>query len=142
MNLLYFFPPFLPLLPLPAVAAQNFPTPVFISANSAITGAVPFPTDICAFDAFPDGPGDDIVAQFPDDELTDILNQIDPVRIQAIIEKLVSFGTRSTMSVNNQTVPGRGIAAARDWLLEQYQGFAEASDGFMTVTVSSRFRNP
>ena len=59
----------------------------------------------------------------PDRELTAMLNEIDPVRIQAIIEKLVSFGTRHTQS--SQTDPERGIGAARDWLLSQYREFAE-----------------
>lgn len=64
-----------------------------------------------------------------------MLNEIDPVRIEAIIEKLVSFGTRHTQST--QTDPVRGIGAARDWLLGQYQDFAKASNGSMTVELQS-----
>ena len=60
---------------------------------------------------------------------------IDPKRIEAIISKLVSFGTRHTLS--NQTDPDRGIGAARDWIASQMREFANASDGRMEVTVPS-----
>ena len=45
-----------------------------------------------------------------DPDLRALLRQIDPNRIQAIIQKLVSFGTRHTAS--SQTDPVRGIGAA------------------------------
>ncbi|KAG4427123.1 hypothetical protein IFR05_017394, partial [Cadophora sp. M221] len=67
--------------------------------------------------------------------LTSILQQVDPVRIQAIVEKLVSFGTRHTQS--SQTDPERGIGAARDWILKEYESYAEASGGWMTVELQS-----
>ena len=57
--------------------------------------------------------GDLLTPQLPDRELQDILGEIDPARIEAIIAKLVSFGTRHTLS--SQTDPVRGIGAARDW---------------------------
>ncbi|KAK0441206.1 peptidase M28 [Desarmillaria tabescens] len=69
-----------------------------------------------------------------------MLNEIDPARIQAIIEKLVSFGTRNTLS--NQTDPNRGIGAARDWIASEMRGFAAASQGRMTVTVPSYVQEP
>ncbi|KAG7441700.1 peptidase M28 [Guyanagaster necrorhizus] len=69
-----------------------------------------------------------------------MLNEIDPARIQAIIEKLVSFGTRNTLS--NQTDPTRGIGAARDWIASEMRGFAEASQGRMSVTVPSYVQGP
>lgn len=102
----------------------------------ATSAAFSFQTDICAINAWPtDQPGIPYTAQVPDDELTSIVNEIDPARVEAIISKLVSFGTRHTQS--NQTDPNRGIGAARDWLLSQYQEFAAASDGWMTVELQS-----
>ncbi|KAF8147576.1 Zn-dependent exopeptidase [Pholiota molesta] len=89
---------------------------------------------------WPPGPGNVLVAQQPDQELTSILNQIDPKRIQAIIEKLVSFGTRHTGS--NQTDPVRGIGAARDWIAAQMRTFAEPSNGRMSVTVPGFMQQP
>ncbi|KAJ7226670.1 hypothetical protein GGX14DRAFT_97724 [Mycena pura] len=82
---------------------------------------------------WPIGPGAPLVPQQPDHELTEMMKQVDPKRIQAIIEKLVSFGTRNTMS--NKTDPDRGIGAARDWIAAQMQTFAATSGGRMTVAV-------
>jgi Zn-dependent M28 family amino/carboxypeptidase len=50
-------------------------------------------------------------------------------------EKLVSFGTRHTLS--SQDDPVRGIGAARDWLRDQFQQIAATSDGRMTVELQS-----
>ncbi|TFK38360.1 aminopeptidase [Crucibulum laeve] len=90
--------------------------------------------------AGPGGPGNVLVAQSPDPELAQMLQQIDPKRIQAIITKLVSFGTRHTLS--NQTDPVRGIGAARDWIADQMRTFAATSGGRMTITVPSYVQQP
>lgn len=82
---------------------------------------------------WPPGPGQSNTPQEPDQELAEMLSQVDPKRIQAIIEKLVSFGTRNTLS--NQTDPVRGIGAARDWIASEMRSFAAASGGRMAVTV-------
>jgi hypothetical protein len=66
-----------------------------------------------------------------DPALRALLAQVDPSRIQATIEKLVSFGTRHTLS--SQTDPNRGIGAATAWVFQQMQSFAAASNGNMTV---------
>ncbi|KAF9005171.1 aminopeptidase [Cyathus striatus] len=89
---------------------------------------------------WPPGPGHALVPQQPDAELTQMLNQIDPKRIQAIIAKLVSFGTRHTLS--NQTDPVRGIGAARDWIASEMRTIAATSGGRMTVTVPSYVQQP
>ncbi len=89
----------------------------------------------CPAASWPPGPGDLIKSQVPDAELQQIMSEIDPERIQAIVEKLVSFGTRATLS--NQTDPNRGIGAARDWIASQMREFAAASGGRMTITVPS-----
>jgi hypothetical protein len=51
-----------------------------------------------------------------------IANEVSEDRIQAIIEKLVSFGTRNTMS--DATDPAHGVGAARQWILEQMQNYS------------------
>lgn len=78
-------------------------------------------------------PGESYTAQLPDIELTSMIFEIDPLRIQSIIEKLVSFGTRHTLS--SQRDPKRGIGAARDWILSEFSKYAEISDGSMEVEV-------
>ncbi|KAJ8084350.1 hypothetical protein PM082_003119 [Marasmius tenuissimus] len=84
---------------------------------------------------WPSGPGQLLEPQQPDSELTAIVNQVDPARIEAIVEKLVSFGTRNTLS--SQTNATRGIGAARDWIADQMRTFAAASSGRMNVTVQT-----
>jgi hypothetical protein len=71
----------------------------------------------------------------PDRELRGILREIDPARIEAIVRKLVSFGTRHTLS--SQDDPVRGIGAARDWIFAELQRHAAASGGRMTVEQQS-----
>jgi hypothetical protein len=71
----------------------------------------------------------------PTPELRAMLRQIDPRRIQSDIHTLVGFGTRHTLS--SQTDPNRGIGAARDWLFQQFQSYAAASDGRMTASLQS-----
>jgi hypothetical protein len=70
-------------------------------------------------------------AAAPDRELRKILKEIDPVRVEAIVRKLVSFGTRHTLSAQDD--PARGIGAARDWIFAELQAHAAASGGRMTV---------
>jgi hypothetical protein len=60
---------------------------------------------------WPDGPGRRVRPQPPDRELRQILAEIDQDRIEATVRKLVSFGTRHTLSAQDD--PRRGIGAAR-----------------------------
>ena len=76
----------------------------------------------------------------PSPALRSMLREIDAHRIQSDIAKLVSFGTRHTLS--SQTDPNRGIGAARDWIFEQFQGYAAASGGRMTVEKQSFVQPP
>ncbi len=75
------------------------------------------------------------VPQKFDKDLRGMLREIDPDRIKAIILKLVSFGTRHTLS--SQTDPVRGIGAATEWAFGQMQAIAAASSGRMTVQKQS-----
>ena len=64
-------------------------------------------------------------------QIPKIVAEISPKNIEATIRKLVSFGTRNTLS--QQDDPNRGIGAARDWLYAEFQKAAVQSDGRMTV---------
>jgi Peptidase family M28/Fibronectin type III domain len=68
-------------------------------------------------------------------EIRQMLHDVSADRIQQTIEKLVSFGTRHTLS--SQTEPNRGIGAATNWVFDQFQQDAAASDGRMTVEKQS-----
>src|SRR5205814_9827986 len=76
----------------------------------------------------------------PSSALRSMLREIDADRVQGDIAKLVSFGTRHTLS--SQTDPNRGIGAARDWIFDQLQGYAAASGGRMTVQKQSFVQPP
>jgi len=67
--------------------------------------------------------------------INNIVREIDARNIEATIRKLVSFGTRSTLSEQND--PKRGIGAARDWLYAEFLKAAESSQGRMTVEKQS-----
>ena len=67
--------------------------------------------------------------------VTNIVREIDARNIEASIRKLVSFGTRNTLSEQND--PKRGIGAARDWLYAEFVKAAESSKGRMTVEKQS-----
>src|SRR5438067_6554280 len=64
-------------------------------------------------------------------EVARIVAEINASNIESTIRKLVSFGTRNTLSVQDN--PTRGIGAARDWLYSEFQKVAENSGGRMTV---------
>lgn len=115
-----------------SLAAPQLPPPVERSSDN-----ICFPTD-----AWPSGPGHNLIPQSPATELRSILSEIDPKRIESIIDKLVSFGTRHTLS--SQTDPNRGIGASRDWIASQMRGFAaNARKGTnVTVTVPSYIQVP
>ncbi|TBU39833.1 Zn-dependent exopeptidase [Dichomitus squalens] len=93
-------------------------------------------------DAWPKGPGSALVPQAPTSELRSMLARIDPSRVESIISKLVSFGTRHTLS--NQTDPVRGIGAARDWLAAEFRSIAAgaAKGTNVTITVPSYIQQP
>ena len=64
-------------------------------------------------------------------QIPKIVAEINPKNIENTIRKLVSFGTRNTLSDQND--PNRGIGAARDWLYAEFQKAAAQSEGRMTV---------
>jgi hypothetical protein len=65
----------------------------------------------------------------------------DPVRLKALVEKLVSFGTRHTLS--STTDPKRGIGAARNWGAAEFQRISKACGGCLTIErISDRFEGP
>jgi hypothetical protein len=76
----------------------------------------------------------------PPPEVRRMLRQVDSDRIEHTIRKLVSFGTRNTLS--SQTDPNRGIGAARDWIRSRFEQSAAASDGRMSVELQSYVQQP
>lgn len=67
--------------------------------------------------------------------------QVSQQRLHAIVEKLVSFGTRHTLS--SQTDANRGIGAALRWTAEEFGRYSQACGGCLTiVTPDEEFTGP
>ncbi|AYO58610.1 peptidase M28 [Chryseobacterium sp. 6424] len=66
-----------------------------------------------------------------DPELVRYAASVNQDTLKAHIEKLVSFGTRHTMS--STTDPKRGIGAARNWVLNKFKHYAKNTGGGMEV---------
>jgi len=65
----------------------------------------------------------------------------DPARLKVSVEKLVSFGTRHTLS--SATDPKRGIGAARNWGAAEFARIARDCGGCLSVSrISDRFEGP
>jgi Zn-dependent M28 family amino/carboxypeptidase len=60
-----------------------------------------------------------------------IVREVSAKNIKATIGKLVSFGTRNTLS--DTASETRGIGAARRWLKSEFERYAQASNGRMAV---------
>ncbi|WP_210585086.1 M20/M25/M40 family metallo-hydrolase [Streptomyces sp. GESEQ-35] len=86
------------------------------------------------------GGGGPATAQPPTRELRALLREISETRIESTVRKLVSFGTRHTLSVQDD--PVRGIGAARDWIAAELRKYAASSDGRMTVELQSYIQEP
>jgi hypothetical protein len=64
-------------------------------------------------------------------EVRHMLRDVSSRNIEYSIRTLASFGTRHTLS--SQTDPNRGIGAATNWVYDQFQQYAAASNGRLTV---------
>ncbi len=64
-------------------------------------------------------------------QIEKIVSEISPANIEAIVRKLVSFGTRHTFS--EQDHPTRGIGAARRWIKEEFDRYSRQSGGRLQV---------
>lgn len=58
-----------------------------------------------------------------DPRVQEVVDQVSPESLERLLEKLVSFGTRNTLSALNDST-GYGINAASQWILEEMQGFS------------------
>jgi hypothetical protein len=79
-----------------------------------------------------------------DPQIAAALRQISAQRIQANIEKLVSFGTRSTLSAQDAAsiAAGRGIGAAREWIRSEFERTSKDCGGCLEVRTDSFTEEP
>jgi hypothetical protein len=69
-----------------------------------------------------------------------MVKEVSSDSLRSYINKLVSFGTRHTMSTT--TDKKRGIGAAREWVVQKFNEFARESGGRMTAYVDTTTLQP
>lgn len=79
-----------------------------------------------------------------DPQIAAALRQISAQRIQANIEKLVSFGTRLTISAQDDgsIQAGRGVGAAREWIKSEFERYSKDCGGCLEVKTDSFVEQP
>jgi len=84
------------------------------------------------------------VPSAPDPAIAKVLRQISAERIQEDIDKLVSFGTRSTISAQDEASigAGRGIGAAREWIKSQFMDYSKQCGNCLEVMTDSYLQEP
>src|SRR6476660_4039938 len=76
--------------------------------------------------------------------IAQIIKDVSPQRIQQTIEKLVSFGTRHTLSVNNSDASSssQGIVAARNWIKSEFERISSECNGCLEVKTDTFVEQP
>ena len=79
-----------------------------------------------------------------DAHIAGALQQVSAKQIQGNIEKLVSFGTRSTLSAQDAAsiAAGRGIGAAREWIKSELERYSKDCGGCLEVKTDSFTEQP
>ncbi len=79
-----------------------------------------------------------------DPQITAALKDISAARIRANIEKLVSFGTRLTLSAQDPASiqKGRGIGAAREWIKSEFERYSQQCGGCLEAKTDSFTEQP
>ena len=78
---------------------------------------------------------DQLVTVSPDPQIAAALKDVSAQHIQANIEKLVSFGTRLTLSAQDPAsiAAGKGIGAAREWIKSEFESYSKDCGGCLEV---------
>lgn len=88
--------------------------------------------------------GQDSPSLTADPQIAAALKQVSAQRIQANIEKLVSFQTRLTLSAQDPAsiAAGHGIGAAREWIKSQFESYSRDCGGCLEVKTDSFVQQP
>jgi hypothetical protein len=79
-----------------------------------------------------------------DPKIAAALKETSPRQIQATIEKLVSFGTRLTLSAQDPAsiAAGHGIGAAREWMKGEFERYSRDCGGCLEVKTDTFTQPP
>jgi hypothetical protein len=109
---------------------------------AALLWLLAFPADgVVALSTHTDEPTRDLVAtgqairpQPADRRIASAIEQISPGRMRTIVESLVGFGNRNTISsMEHDLGPGKGVTAAAAWIEEQYKQISQECDNCLDV---------
>jgi hypothetical protein len=75
-------------------------------------------------------------------EIRAILHDVSAQQIDANINKLVSFGNRSTLSSSVPAESGKGIAAAREWIKSEFERYSKECGGCLEVKTDEFTEGP
>jgi hypothetical protein len=75
-----------------------------------------------------------------DPQIEKMVSAVSRDSLESYVRKMVSFGTRNTLS--SQKDPRRGIGAARNWVLSRFQEFAKSSGGRLTAAIDTTTLQP
>lgn len=70
---------------------------------------------------------------FSDPEITKMIQEVKTENLERIVKKLVSFGTRHTLSDTRSA--SRGIGAAQRWVKSEFDSYALTSNGRLTSKI-------
>ena len=107
----------------------------YLAALNFLLCCDPLPAQSAPQDAGPPALAGQPVTPAPaDPAIASALQQVSPDNIHAIIEKLVSFNNRSTLSsMDTDLAPGTGVSAAADWIESEFKRYSEACGGCLEV---------
>jgi hypothetical protein len=79
-----------------------------------------------------------------DPRVSAAIRQVSAERIQQTIEKLVSFGNRSTISPQDEETvkAGKGVGAARDWIKSEFERYSKDCGGCLEVKIDAFIEQP
>jgi len=79
-----------------------------------------------------------------DPVIPQIIKEVSPARVEQTINQLVSFYTRSTLSVNNPdaATSGKSIVAAREWIKSELERYSADCGGCLEVKTDTFIEQP
>ena len=79
-----------------------------------------------------------------DPQIAAAIRQVSAERLQQTVDKLVSFGTRSTLSAqdDNSIKAGKGVGAAREWIKAEFERYSKDCGGCLEVKTDSFLEQP
>ena len=94
--------------------------------------------------ALPAAPVAEAGGGIADARIREALQQVSAQRVRASIARLVGFGTRSTLSRQDDAsiAAGRGIGAAREWIRSEFERYSRDCGGCLEVKLDSFIQPP